>query len=300
METTETELMQRMMVSPEKEAEPEAVVEEEQAAIGEAEVETPEPDQDAEQEVNQAPPKYTVKVDGKEIEVTLEDLTRSYSGQSYIQKGMQEAAAARKAAEELSRNLQAQQAEFVAVVQQVQQHGFKAPPQAPDIALAQTDPIGYIQAEASYRKELAEYQGQRDQIKSVMAQHEAAQQRALAEYVASQAQILREAIPELSDAKAAGEFKEKLRKTGVEYGFSDAELDGIVDARHVQVLRDAMRWRELQAGKALAPKPKDAPRTVVPQARRPEPEQLARSRQLEKAKKSGSDDDFVNLMLVKR
>ena len=39
---------------------------------------------------------YTVKVDGEEREVTLEDLKRSYSGQAYISKGMNEAAQQKK------------------------------------------------------------------------------------------------------------------------------------------------------------------------------------------------------------
>ena len=42
---------------------------------------------------------FTVKVDGQEVKVPLEDLKRSYSGQAYIQKGMQEAASAKKEAE---------------------------------------------------------------------------------------------------------------------------------------------------------------------------------------------------------
>ena len=33
---------------------------------------------------------YTVKVDGKEKQVSLDELTRGYSGQEYIQKGMAE------------------------------------------------------------------------------------------------------------------------------------------------------------------------------------------------------------------
>ncbi len=39
---------------------------------------------------------YTVKVDGREQQVPLNELLRGYSGQAYIQRGMQEVADARQ------------------------------------------------------------------------------------------------------------------------------------------------------------------------------------------------------------
>jgi len=50
-----------------------------------------------EPEVQEEPTMFTVKVDGEEREVDLEELTRGYSGQKYIQKGMAENAETKKA-----------------------------------------------------------------------------------------------------------------------------------------------------------------------------------------------------------
>lgn len=308
MEATEQEIMNRMMVqdTPDEEdisqadeddqgLDATAEADDDQETDQDQEAET---DEDTEAEPEPAPAKYTVKVDGKEVAVTLEELTRDYSGQAYIQKGMQEAAEARKASAELLQTLQTQQAEFLAVVQQVQQQGFKAPPKAPDYAMAQTDPIGFLQAKAAYDMEMSEYQAQQQQIGQLTAKQQEMQSRAMSEYLAEQAKILQAEIPELADAQKAGEFQTKLRKTGAEYGFNDTELDGITDARHVKVLRDAMKWRELQAGKAsLAPKLKAAPRSVTPGSKRAEPAELAAKRQLEKARKSGQDHDFAAYLL---
>jgi hypothetical protein len=55
-----------------------------------------EEDTEEEYEEDSAPELYTVKVDGKEEQVSLEDLKRGYSGQKYVQKGMQEVAQIRK------------------------------------------------------------------------------------------------------------------------------------------------------------------------------------------------------------
>lgn len=244
----------------------------------------------------QAPSKYTVKVDGKEVEVTLDDLKRSFSGQAYIQKGMQEAAEARKAATELYQTLQTEQAKFMQVVQTIQEQGFKAPPQAPDITMMDKDPIGYMQAEARYRKDLAEFQTQQQQIQQTAAAQRQMQEKALAEFVAEQSKVLQSRIPEFADPNKAREITGKIRTIASEaYGFTDQELGGIVDARHVQVLHDAMKWRELQAARTK-PAPA-APKSIKPVARRSEPQQLVRKKQIDAARKTGGKPEaFIDLL----
>ena len=44
------------------------------------------------------PERYSVKVNGQGTQVTLEDLKQGYSGQKYVQQGMQEACAQKKEA----------------------------------------------------------------------------------------------------------------------------------------------------------------------------------------------------------
>lgn len=277
--------------------EPEVEAQEVEAQDVEAEAEAPEETEAEETETaqEQAPSKYTVKVDGKEVEVTLEDLKRSFSGQAYIQKGMQEAAEARKQAWELYQALQTEQAKFLQVVQTIQQQGFKAPPQAPDVELMDKDPIGYMQAEARYRKEVAEFQAQQSQIQHTAAAQRQMQERALAEFVAEQGKILQSRIPEFADPNKAREITGKIRNTAAEaYGFTDQELGGITDARHVQVLYDAMKWRELQA--ARTQKAPAAPKNVKPIPRRQEPQQLVRQKQIAKARQVGKPEAFIDLL----
>lgn len=309
MQTTDAieAAVDRMFVTDEPAPEPEQEQPEAQEAEVEvtadeveAQAEAPEADtseDDAETVEIAAPQKFTVKVDGTDTEVSLDELKRSYSGQAYIQKGMQEVAAQKKQATEFLASLQQEQANLQAFVQSVQQNGLKAPPKAPDPALAHSDPIGYIQANAAYQQHLSEYQGQMQQLVQMSQAQRAAQERAMQEHLAEQVRELQSEIPDFADATKAGELKGKLVKTGEGYGFSAQELEGITDARHVKVLMDAMRWRELQANKATPVKPEAKPRVVTPTARRPEPAQLARSRELAQAKKSGRPEAFVDLLL---
>ena len=278
--------------------EPELEAQETEAQDDEAEAEYSEDVEadDEEESQEQAPSKYTVKFDGKEIEVTLDDLKRSFSGQAYIQKGMQEAAEARKAAAEIFQNLQAEQSKFMQVVQTIQEHGFKAPPQAPDIAMMDKDPIGYMQAEARYRKDAAEYQTQQHQIQQTAAAHRQMQDRAMAEFVTEQSKVLQSRIPEFADANKAREITGKIRNTASEaYGFTDQELSGIVDARQVLALHDAMKWRELQA--ARTQKAPAAPKSIKPVMRRTEPQQIVRKKQIDAARKTGGKPEaFIDLL----
>lgn len=287
--------------APQENLAPEPELEAQETEAPEAEVaETEAPEEVEAQEDDtaqeEAPSRYTVKVDGKEVEVTLDDLKRSFSGQAYIQKGMQEAAEARKAATELYQTLQTEQAKFMQVVQTIQEQGFKAPPQAPDMAMMDTDPIGYMQAEARYRKEAAEFQAQQQQIQHTAMAHRQMQEKAMAEFVAEQGKVLQSRIPEFADANKARELTGKIRATASEaYGFSDQELGGIVDARHVLVLHDAMKWRELQAARTKqAPA---APKSIKPVARRAEPQPIVRKKQIDAARRTGGKPEaFIDLL----
>ena len=244
------------------------------------------------------PDLITVKVDGEEKQVTLDDLKRAYSGQGYIQKGMEEAAAKRKEAEQLYSQLEAQRDQFLQAYRQMQETGVKAPPSPPDQSLIDSDPIGYMQDKARYDAEMQQYQQQQQQFQQMQAQQSQAQQQARAMYLEEQRQKLTQLIPEFGDAEKAPEFQRKLASTAQEaYGITKEELAGIVDARHVQILADAAKWRELQSGKAVKkeqPKPK---KSVKPAGRRKPAKTLAREKARQQAKKSGRLEDFANLLL---
>lgn len=292
------EPVEQPQVEEQAEEAPEEVPTEEAAAEPETEAEEQEVSED-ESEADDAgprpPERLTVKVDGKDVEVSIEDLKRSYSGNAYIQKGMQEAADAKKQAQAILEALHAEQQRFTEFAQQVQSEGFRAPPKAPDPALARTDPIAYVEAIARHNEEVAAYQSQQTEIQRYTQAQRAMSQQQRRAHLEAQAQMLAEKIPGYADPDKGKAIREGLRKTAQEYGFSDAELQGIDDARTVQVLHDAYQWRQLQSVKAkvtTAP-----PKNLKPAGKRPEPPQLARQKQIEQAKRSGRLDDWSRLLL---
>ena len=245
------------------------------------------------------PSKFTVKVDGEEVEVTLEDLKRSYSGQGKIQKGMQEAAEIRKQAQQMQQQIAQAANEIASMYQQVQQQGFMAPPQEPSRELFDSDPIGYMEAKMQYDDQLKAFnqqQGQMIQLQQYQQQQQQAQQQHMLQ---SEVEALKQKIPELSNPEKAGKFREDLVNTASEfYGLSQQDLAGVTDHRALLVLRDAMMWRKSQKGRSKVDEKASKARPVIkPQAKRtadPKRKQVQKSKA--QLKKSGSVDDALALM----
>lgn len=263
-----------------------------------------EADDTGQHQEDEAPePLYAVKVDGEEKEVTLEELKRSYSGQGYIQKRMQEVAAHRKEVENIYAALIEERAQAAAVLQQYgQQLQQQAQPTPPDRALLKTDPIRYIEQEAAYR-EAVEKQQLLAQQQAFFAQQQAQQaQIAQQAYLREQTVELERRIPDLTDAKKAGEIKRALAETGMAYGYSQEELQGLADARAAHILYDAMQWRRMQANRSsIADKVQGAGPVLKPTARRTDGDGSRATTQKVRArmKQTGSVDDVAAYLLTR-
>lgn len=300
-EDTEAEEVTDETDAAEAEAEDVEAEDAEEAETDEDEADADDEDESTEEDADDEQPQeslHTVKVDGEEKQVTLDELKRSYSGQDFIQKGMREAAEQRKQSREVFEALQAEQQQFVETVKQIQESGFKQPPQRPDPDLLNEDPIGYMQKQAEYDAQLQEYNAQQAKFQEVSQRQAALQEQAREMHLKEQSEKLLQEIPELADPEKGAQLKEKLFHTGVEdYGFSEQEMNQISDARAVKVLRDALNWRELQKGKTEAKKKPKPPKTVKPTGRRQQPASVARNKAKEAAKKSGKLEDFASLLL---
>jgi uncharacterized phage infection (PIP) family protein YhgE len=240
---------------------------------------------------------FNVKVSGENVEVSADDLTRSYSGQAYIQKGMQETAEGRKQFQTDIAAFQADQQRFADAVHKLQSDGLIAQPQKPDSKMLETDPIGYMRAQAQYDVKVADYTAQQTQLSDTANRSRAYQDQQSQADLQRQAARFVELIPDLADPVKGASIKERMLKVGLEeYQFTNEELN-LTDARVGLVLHDAMRWRELQSGTAAAkttPKPQ---KSVKPTGRRTQPQSVVRDKQLAHARKSGSTEDFMALML---
>lgn len=240
---------------------------------------------------------HTVKVDGEEKQVTLEELKRSYSGQQYIQKGMQQAAEVKKQAEEAYYALMREREGVQQLVQQAQSGMNLIPPVEPDSSQFENDPLGYMEAKIQYDNQVKEYNENATKFQEVLNRQSEAEQIAKAEYARQEANKLVELIPELADAGKASKFKEKIVKAASHYGYTPEEIAGISSSRDFVVLRDAMRWQELQAGKeTVKKKVKKAP-PIKAGAKKVRTNGDRQRQAQEKLKRSGSIEDALALIV---
>jgi len=236
---------------------------------------------------------YRVKVDGEEVEVTLDQLKQGYSGQQYVQKGMQEAAEQRKQAEAVYASLQQERQNLQQLVAQMQT-GQITPPVEPDRAMFESDPIGYMEAKMDYEDKLGKWSQVQQQFEA-QAQAEAQARQAHAQ---REAQVLMEQMPELRDAKKAAQFRDEISKAATEiYGFPQEMLGNITSHRELLVLKDAMEYRKLMAkGEKVQDKAKKARPVIKPGAKKTTTNNDVARKQRAKLKKSGSVEDALALM----
>jgi hypothetical protein len=240
---------------------------------------------------------YTVKVDGAEEKVTLEDLKRGYSGQKYVQKGMQEAAEQRKQAEQVYMTLLQERQNAIDLYNQIRS-GNLNPPVAPRREDYVNDDYGYMVAQSQYNDSLVEYQQKEQVIVQQMQQQSEAERRAREEYATQEALKLRDLVPELADPKKLDSFQKSLVEGAKYYGYTPEEIAGIVSHRDMLVLRDAMKYRQLQQkGDIVREKSKKARKPVKAGAKKVQTKSQAERKQRDKLRRSGSIDDALALML---
>ena len=302
VETTETEVAE----VEETEAEQEADVEEsddDDVAYTESNEDEDEGEEEylasEEETADQSGPNtFSIKVDGKDVDVTLDDLKRDYSGQAYIQKGMKQAAEQRKQAEQAYDGLNQQRAQLQQLMQQVQQQGVMAQPTPPTKELLADDPLGYIEADANYREDMGKFQHQRQQIAQQQQAAERAQGQANKVHLQSQMAELTKAIPEFADALKAPKMKERLVQQGRTEGYSTEEIGGIVDHRAMKVLHKAMLYDQMMAGTSTVESKLKKARPLMKAGAKKQPESSSKKRgkQMSQLKKSGSVADAAALL----
>ena len=242
---------------------------------------------------------YSVKVNGQVKEVTLDELKQGYSGQEYVQQGMQENAKMKKEVEGVYQALMNERQQVTQLLQQMQQGDIAQKPIAPSKELFESDPLQYMEDKMKYDEALENYNTQMQQVQQVTEQQSQAEQRAKQEYLKQEMQQLQKVIPEFADAKKATQVKDKLIQSGQNYyGYTAEEIGLVADHRAIRVLHDAIKYREIMEGKDKAVKKTTNKRVVKAGAKKvDDSKSKVRKKQMAKLKQSGSIQDAVSLIM---
>lgn len=254
--------------------------------------------EDEYQEAQEEPVLYTVKVDGETRQVDLEELTRGYSGQKYIQKGMSEVAEQKKQFEALQQQVDQERQILYQTIQQVQTQGVPQVPEYPSEELRESDPLGFQEQAEAYRRGMEMRQQWEQQVQYLAQQEQARNEQLNNQFLEQQAARLAEWMPEFSDPEKRGMFiQDVTTKAKKHYQLTDEQIGTVRTAEEVMILNDALKWRELQANKPAAQQKAEGARPVVkPAAKRAATAGKAnRAKQAKSAmKRSGGIDDVAN------
>jgi len=261
--------------------------------------------EEEEQSQDEVPAILKLKVNGEEVEKPLDEVVAlAQQGLDYTQK-TQQVAEQRKELETYAEQIKAQEQAFQ---QQVQLNNVLiedvAKITALDQQLNQYANVNWQQLSDSdfveAQKLFFTYNQLQQERSTLVSQFEAKKQQVvqsqtqlMAEKIAKGKEILAKEIPNWSP-----ETNQALLSTGKEYGFSDAELNSIVDPRHVKVLHDAMQWRKLQQKDSIVKKKVSSAKPVVkPGAKDTKAEANSNHRQLrEQLRKTGKSDAAQKLI----
>lgn len=236
-------------------------------AVTDDDVDAVDPDVDPDSDPDAQPQTFTVKIDGKEVEVSLDELKNGYQRQSDYTKKTMEAAEQRKTADAEVQKAQQERQQYAGELQRmaVQLEGvLEQQSQIDWAALIESDPVEYLKQQQLFQQRQALYQQNMQEQQKLAQQFQTEQAQAHQSYLAQQQESLLAKLPDWKDdAKAAAE-KAAISKFLQEQGFEADDISSIADHRHVLIARKAMLYDQVMANAKLqAKKVQEAPQRVV-------------------------------------
>lgn len=198
----------------------------------------------------ETPKTFRLKVNGEEVEVTLDELQKGYSRTADYTRKTQELANQRKAAEAEFQAVRAERQRYSQTLTQLEQIVQQSAGAEPDWeTLSREDPEEFNRQFAVHQLKKQRLDAIREEQNRVAAQEQAAQREERQKYLAEQRDLLLEKIPAWKDDAVAKREKAEIVAYTKEQGFSDADLAQITDHRALLMLRKAMLYDKAQKNK---------------------------------------------------
>jgi hypothetical protein len=211
---------------------------------------------------------FTVKVDGTEVSVTLDELQKGYSRTQDYTRKTQQIAEIRRQVESEAEAIRAERNQYAqllgALESQVQQ---AVEPQIDWDRLYQEDPIEWVRQKEVMRENQAKAQAiqfEKQRLAQISQQEQSQQMQS---YLAEQQEELLKVLPDWKDPNKAKKEKELLIDFGQKAGFSTDELKNIFDHRVVNILRKAALYEQMMSKRGtIKPVTNNGPRPAKPGA----------------------------------
>ena len=269
---------------------------------GQAEEETEEEVEEEFDVVAEEDLKYTIKVDGEELEVGIEELKNGYQRQADYTRKSQALAEQRKETEQIQserQKLEQERQMYANGLQmlQEQQAGRLQEFENTDWeTLKADDPYQYMLKKDEYRDAQERLQNAQQQQVLIQQEQAEAANKARAHFVQQEYSRLVQALPEWNDQEST--IKKDIQQYATSVGFRPEEISQLADHRSVLIIKKAMEYDKLTT--KVAPKKKAVKKVpkVQKSGRGNSKEDTAAEAVKEKRarlRKSGKQDDAASI-----
>jgi hypothetical protein len=251
--------------------------------------------EEEESEEQEQPQTFTVKVDGKEVAVTLDELQKGYSRTQDYTRKTQQIAEVRKQVEAETQAVRAERGQYAQLLGALQAQLQASEPQVDLDRLYNEDPIEWVrQKEVLRERQEKAYAIQAEQQRLIqLSQQE--QQQSMQQHLESQKDALLAALPEWKDPKKAKLEKAMLIESAKSAGFSDEDLKSVYDHRLVLLLRKAALFDQMVSKRqGIKPVVNNGPRPAKPGAAGRVSTTTESVRAKQRLAKTGRIDDAVS------
>jgi len=279
----------------------EEVLEEEVEEESEDEPEATEEEDEVEEVEDEPEVKtYKVKAAGEEVEVTEDDLIKSYQMEADYTKKSQKLSEDRKVVEANIAKIQesiAVRNEYAQKLDQVSQVLNEEFDSNEDLEqLRENDPVSFAVKIAERTENQKKLNVINQERQKVMQEQQLAQQQHMQQTVANESKKLVELMPEFSDKVKGEQIKKDIRSYGLTNGFTEQEMSAVYDSRHVLMLNKAMKYDQIMKSKAgTVKKVSKAPKTISKGKKISNSQAAIQQKQRARLRSSGTVEDAVSV-----
>jgi len=210
---------------------------------------------------------FLFEVDGQEL--SADELRKGYLRQSDYTKKTQSLSEQRKEMESLTEQYNSQLQQIQAERQQYIQH-LQALSENQDIKkfdidwerLRLEDPLEYVTKRQEFQEAKEKAEEVKTKAKQAMARSAAEKEQQWAKVVEDEKAKLIAALPEWGETDSQRQLATELRSYAQTQGYSEPEIDSLVDHRSFLVLRKAMLYDQMQNANPKAKKLKGKPKVI--------------------------------------
>jgi len=209
------------------------------------------------------PTYYKVRIDGEEVEVTLEELQSGYSRQQDYTRKTQELSNQRKTIDKQQEELAQRDAIYSQLLPRLEAQLKGEMADEPDWnKLVDEDPAMYVRQKQVWDEKKEKLRATQAEQRRLEEENAKKQQEQIAQMVQEGQQKLLELIPEWQNPEVATKDKLAIREYGINVlGYSPQEMDAVYDYRALLGLRNA--WLQSKTVKATKKKPTEKAKARV-------------------------------------